>query len=77
MKHVIAAYGVGVVLLVALYACASNLPTAQNIGDLHTAESACVSWADAKPAADECIQITYKAFCAKYPDSCPSDGGAE
>ena len=62
----------------AAWACASaQLAPATEVSNLDSTERACVSWADARAAADECIATTYAAFCKRYPDSCPQDGGAE
>ena len=83
MIRVVAAWCIGMVLLAAFScmlgsACASaQLAPATEVSNLDSTERACVSWADARAAADECIATTYAAFCKRYPDSCPQDGGAE
>jgi hypothetical protein len=80
MKQLVASWCIGIVLLAAIAACASALPTALQTASYENEQLNCIYFADAMAQADTCRAAARAHFCSEYPDSCPSgwmDAGVE
>lgn len=76
MKQIIAAWSLGIVLAVAFFECASNLPSLTQVDAYGATERLCVTEASTRDAAETCIASTRTTWCRQWPSSC-LDGGAE
>lgn len=75
MKQVVAAWSLGIVLCVALYECATSLPSIADLASYKESQDTCVEEASTHANADTCRALVHTSFCSRWPASC--DGGAE